>query len=55
MSQPKKGDVWDYEYLWRREHETGAEHGRKSRPSFDEFAVKHGIKELDLRINKLYC
>ena len=33
MNQPQKGDVWDYEYLWRREHESGAEHGRKLRPT----------------------
>ena len=33
MNQPKKGDVWSYEYLWRREHEAGAEHGRKLRPT----------------------
>ncbi len=33
MNRPKKGDVWDYEYLWRREHEAGAEHGRKLRPT----------------------
>jgi hypothetical protein len=33
MTTPKQGDVWSYEYLWRREHESGAEHGRKMRPS----------------------
>ena len=33
MTLPKQGDVWSYEYLWRREHETGAEHGGKSRPT----------------------
>lgn len=33
MKQPEKGDVWQYEYLWRREHEAGAETGRKSRPT----------------------
>ena len=33
MTRPKEGDVWSYEYLWRREHEAGAEHGRKSRPT----------------------
>ncbi len=33
MNPPKKGDVWVYDYLWRREHEAGAEHGRKPRPT----------------------
>jgi len=33
MNIPKQGDVWGYEYLWRREHEAGAEHSRKSRPT----------------------
>lgn len=33
MTAPRQGDVWSYEYLWRREHEAGAEHGRKSRPT----------------------
>jgi hypothetical protein len=33
MKSPKKGDVWQYEYLWKREHEAGAETGRKSRPT----------------------
>ncbi len=33
MIPPKKGDVWTYEYLWSREHEAGAEHGRKPRPT----------------------
>jgi hypothetical protein len=31
MTTPKRGDVWSYEYLWRWEHETGAEPGRKPR------------------------
>ena len=29
MKRPKKGDVWQYEYLWKREHDAGAETGRK--------------------------
>lgn len=33
MKQPNRGDVWQYEYLWRREHEAGAETGRKPRPT----------------------
>lgn len=33
MSNPKQGDVWVYDYLWRREHEMGAENGRKARPT----------------------
>lgn len=33
MSAPKRGDVWSYDYLWRREHEAGAEDGRKPRPT----------------------
>lgn len=33
MTRPKKGDVWTYNYLWRREHEVGAEDGRKPRPT----------------------
>lgn len=33
MTAPKKGDVWTYEYLWRREYEAGAEDGRKPRPT----------------------
>ncbi|WP_179381295.1 hypothetical protein [Jannaschia marina] len=33
MTMPKAGDVWSYEYLWKREHEAGAEHGRKPRPT----------------------
>lgn len=33
MARPKQGDVWSYEYLWRRQHEAGAEHGRKPRPT----------------------
>ena len=32
MTSPKKGDVWNYNYLWRRENEAGAEEGRKPRP-----------------------
>lgn len=31
MTSAKKGDVWTYEYLWRREHEAGAEEGCKPR------------------------
>ncbi|WP_393925428.1 hypothetical protein [Yoonia sp. R2-816] len=31
--QPKQGDVWSYEYLWRWQHEEGSEHGRKPRPT----------------------
>ena len=33
MTSPKKGDVWTCEYPWRREHEAGAEDGRKPRPT----------------------
>ncbi len=33
MTSPKKGDVWNYNYLWRRENEAGAEEGRKPRPT----------------------
>ena len=33
MTPAKQGDVWAYEYLWSREHEAGAEHGRKTRPT----------------------
>lgn len=33
MKRPQKGDVWQYEYLWGREHDAGAESGRKSRPT----------------------
>ena len=33
MKRPQKGDVWRYEYLWRREHEAGKENARKSRPT----------------------
>jgi hypothetical protein len=33
MSNPKQGDVWMYDYLWRREDEAGAENGRKPRPT----------------------
>lgn len=33
MTTPKQGDVWSYDYLWRREHDAGAEHGRKTRPT----------------------
>ena len=31
MKHPKKGDVWRYEYLWRREHDVGIETGLKTR------------------------
>lgn len=33
MKRPQKGDVWQYEYLWHREHEAGKENARKSRPT----------------------
>jgi len=33
VTRPRQGDVWTYEYLWRHEHEAGAEHGRKPRPT----------------------
>jgi hypothetical protein len=33
MKPPKKGDVWQYEYLWHREHEVGKDNARKSRPT----------------------
>ena len=33
MKRPKKGDVWQYEYLWHREHEAGKDNARKSRPA----------------------
>ncbi|MEO9652333.1 MAG: hypothetical protein ABJE99_06125 [Roseobacter sp.] len=33
MKHPQKGDVWRYDYLWFREHETGQENARKSRPT----------------------
>ena len=33
MKRPQKGDVWQYEYLWYREHEAGKENTRKSRPT----------------------
>ncbi len=33
MIRPRQGDVWSYDYLWRRQHETGEEHGRKPVPT----------------------
>ncbi|MGB7243315.1 MAG: hypothetical protein WBC93_14655 [Sulfitobacter sp.] len=33
MKRPEKGDVWHYDYLWHREHESGQENARKSRPT----------------------
>ena len=33
MKRPEKGDVWHYVYLWHREHESGQENARKSRPT----------------------
>jgi|TARA_R110002126_G_C10490653_1_gene504147 hypothetical protein len=33
MKRPEKGDVWRYDYLWHREHESGQENARKSRPT----------------------
>jgi len=33
MTAPTQGDVWSYDYLWRWEHDAGAEHGRKARPT----------------------
>lgn len=32
MSDPRAGDVWRYDYLWRRQHEAGETEGRKTRP-----------------------
>lgn len=33
MTDVKPGDVWSYEYLWKREYDDGFEHGRKPRPT----------------------
>lgn len=33
MTDPKPGDVWSYEYLWKREYDAGSEHGAKPRPT----------------------
>lgn len=33
MTDIKQGDVWSYEYLWKREFDAGLENGRKPRPT----------------------
>jgi len=33
MKRPQKGDVWQYDYLWKREHAAGVENARKARPT----------------------
>ena len=32
MPLPKTGDVWRYDYLWRRQFEAGESEGRKAHP-----------------------
>ena len=50
MSNPKQSDVWLYDYLWHREHEAGAENGRKPRPTalVTRFTDKYGSTNLFL-------
>ncbi|PRH84214.1 hypothetical protein C5L14_28435 [Labrys okinawensis] len=32
MPKPRSGDLWHYDYLWRRQHGAGETEGRKARP-----------------------